>query len=368
MNEENFCLGCGVELQSEDENAIGYTPVSSINKETALCQRCFKLKHYNEIQDVDMSDNDFLDLISSISKTDSLIVHVIDVFDVFGSLIPSLKRITGKNPIVLVGNKLDLLPKSTNQNRLKQWLKEQASEAGLKVDDVHLISSRKGTGIDDLTKKIEEKRSNRDVYIVGTTNVGKSTFINKLINKSTGENNVITTSYFPGTTLGFIEIPLDEETALIDTPGLVNREQFAHYVSKEDLKIITPKNEIKPRVYQLNDSQTLYFGGLCRFDFVKGERQSFVCYFANALPIHRTKLDNADALYEEHIGKLLSPPDEETLKILPEFQTHTFKLGEGRSDIVFAGLGWIAAIEGNITVTVHSPKPVRVSVRKSIIQ
>ena len=48
-------------------------------------------------------------------------------------------------------------------------------------------------------------------YIVGTTNVGKSTLINKLIEQSVGEKDVVTTSRFPGTTLDLIDIPLDEK-------------------------------------------------------------------------------------------------------------------------------------------------------------
>src|SRR5690625_2118050 len=121
----------------------------------------------------------------------------------------------------------------------------------------------------NLLEHLDHYRKNKDVYIVGTTNVGKSTFINRIISKSTGIKDVITTSYFPGTTLGFIEIPLDDHTYLIDTPGIVNKKQMAHYVSDEDLKLITPKKEIKARVYQLNEEQTLYFGGLARIDFIK---------------------------------------------------------------------------------------------------
>ena len=55
---------------------------------------------------------------------------------------------------------------------------------------------------------IEEYREGKDVYIVGCTNVGKSTFINRIIKEVTGEGDVITTSHFPGTTLDMIEIPL----------------------------------------------------------------------------------------------------------------------------------------------------------------
>src|SRR5699024_6636132 len=209
---------------------------------------------------VSIRAKDLLDLIGQIRKTNSLIDHLVDVFDVNGSLIHSLPRITGSNPIVLVGNKGDLLPKSTNKQKLEKWLRTSAKEAGLRVKAVFLISSENGNGIDKLTEAMERYREQEDMYIVGTTNVGQSTFINELIERSTREQNMITTSHVPGTTLGFIEIPLDDKSALIDTPGIVNRQQMAHYVSGQDLKLITPKKEIKPIVYQLNSGQTLFIG------------------------------------------------------------------------------------------------------------
>ncbi|MFS0672881.1 ribosome biogenesis GTPase YqeH [Ornithinibacillus sp. 179-J 7C1 HS] len=364
--ENIHCIGCGVEIQTEDPKGLGYTPKSSLEKENILCKRCFRLKHYNEIQDVSIHDDDFLKMVSSIREKEGLVVHIVDIFDVNGTMIKSLPRIVGNNPIILVGNKMDLLPKSTNQNKLIQWLRSTAKEQGIKVEDVFLISSVKGYGIDVLTEQIEKYRENQDVYIVGTTNVGKSTFINRLIKQSVGESDVITTSYFPGTTLGFIEIPLDEGSALIDTPGIVNHEQIAHYVSDQDLKVITPTKEIKPRVYQLNAEQTLFFGGLARLDFIKGDRQSFVCYFSNQLPIHRTKLEKANDLYNNHLGELLSPPDEESIQSLPPLTTSSYRLNGDKTDIVFPGLGWVT-VSGACTIVAHSPKEVAVSVRKSLI-
>ncbi|TMN21023.1 ribosome biogenesis GTPase YqeH [Lentibacillus cibarius] len=359
------CQGCGIHIQTSDPDQAGYTPENALNREIVLCQRCFRLKHYNEIQDVTMSDDDFLSMVSQIRDKEGVVVHLIDIFDAEGSIIKSLQRIVGNKPVILVGNKMDLLPKSTNQRKLTQWLRSEAKKAGITVKDVYLISSVKGHGITELTKAIEHYRNRQDVYIVGTTNVGKSTFINKLIEQTTGTTDVITTSYFPGTTLGFIEIPLDDESAFIDTPGIVNKQQMAHYVSSSDLKVITPKKEIKPRVYQLNSGQTLFIGGLARLDFLKGERQSFVCYFANELAIHRTKLQKADNLFEQHLGELLSPPDRDTLAILPELAEQTFRLENGKNDIVFPGLGWITIPDGELTVSAHSPKGVHVSIRNS---
>lgn len=363
--EKMYCQGCGVPIQTTDPEEVGYTPKSTLDRETVLCKRCFRLKHYNEIQDVSITDDDFLKMVSEIRDMDGLVVHLIDIFDVNGSMIKGLPRIVGEKPVLLVGNKMDLLPKSTNKRKLTQWLRASANEAGINVEDVHLISSVKGYGMNELTEAIESYRNQKNVYIVGTTNVGKSTFINRLIKQTTGENNVITTSYFPGTTLGFIEVPLDDETALIDTPGVVNKQQIAHYVSEEDLKLITPNKEIKPRVYQLNNQQTLFFGGLARLDFIKGDRQSFVCYFSNDLSIHRTKLENADNLFKEHRGGLLSPPDDKTMEFIPDLTERTFRITNDKMDIVFPGLGWVTIPDGNITIAAHSLKGVNVSLRKS---
>ena len=85
-------------------------------------------------------------------------------------------------------------------------------------------------------QQIERYREGKDVYVVGCTNVGKSTFINRIIKDVAGGEDVITTSHFPGTTLDMIEIPLDDGKALIDTPGIINHHQMAHFVDKKDLK------------------------------------------------------------------------------------------------------------------------------------
>lgn len=367
MENNLHCLGCGALLQSEAENKIGYIPASSLEKEQLLCRRCFKLRHYNTNETVSLESEDFLKMVSEISKTDSLVVHVIDLFDVDGTLLKSLHRIVGNNPIILVGNKVDLLPKSTNKRRLKDWLLRSAKEANLKVSDVFLVSAERNYQLDDVAIRMEEMRKQKDIHVVGVTNVGKSTFINRFIERSLGEKETITTSYFPGTTLGFIEIPLDKNSALIDTPGIINDHQIAHHISKKDLKIITPKKEVKSRNYQLNHEQTLFIGGLVRMDFVKGDRQTFVCYFSNGLSIHRTKLEKASSLYEKQLGELLSPPDKETKDLLPPLVKHSYKIKEANTDIVIAGLGWITILKGNVTVDIHSPKGVTVNLRESII-
>ncbi|WP_102345519.1 ribosome biogenesis GTPase YqeH [Bacillus sp. Marseille-P3661] len=361
------CSGCGVKLQTENKDQLGYAPPSTLSREIVICQRCFRLKNYNEIQDVSLTDDDFLKILNGIGSSEGLVVKLVDIFDFNGSWLPGLHRFVGNNKVILVGNKVDLLPKSVKRTKLVNWMQHSAKELGLKASGIYLISAAKGEGVKELAAEIDSIRDNKDVYVVGSTNVGKSTFINRIIKEFTGEEDVITTSQFPGTTLDLIDIPLDDGSSLFDTPGIINHHQMAHYVDAKGLKVISPKKEIKPRSFQVNEGQTLFFGGLARFDYVSGGRSSFTCYVSNELNIHRTKLEKADQLYIEHLGELLSPPFKDNAKELPEFEKHEFTIKQEKTDVVFHGLGWITCNEAGAKIVAHVPKGVGVTIRQSLI-
>ncbi|MCG7338568.1 ribosome biogenesis GTPase YqeH [Staphylococcus sp. ACRSN] len=360
------CIGCGAPLQSEDPDAPGYVPEHNLFREDVICKRCFRLKNYNEVQDVGLDSEDFLNLLNGLADKRGIIVNVVDVFDFEGSFINALKRIVGNKKIILVANKLDLLPKQINKRRVKEWLKKTARKYGLDADDVILISAIKNEGIEELLESINKMRNNEDVYIVGTTNVGKSTLINKLIERSVGEKDVVTTSRFPGTTLDMIDIPLDETSFMFDTPGIIQSHQMTHFVSDKELKTIMPKNEIKQRVYQLNEGQTLFFGGLARIDYVSGGKRPLVCYFSNELNIHRTKTEKANDLWRNQLGSVLTPPNNPDLFDLQNVKAVRLETGKEKKDVMISGLGFIT-IDKGAKVIVRVPKNVDVILRNSIM-
>lgn len=368
-NEELRCIGCGAVIQSEDPKRPGYTPQAAIQKglETneLYCQRCFRLRHYNEIAPVSLTDDDFLQLLNHIRDANALIVYVVDIFDFNGSLIPGLHRFVGDNPVLLVGNKEDLLPRSLRRSRLRDWIRQQANLAGIRPIDTMLVSAKKNHQIEDLLAEIEKYRHHRDVYVVGVTNVGKSTLINQIIKQRTGVQDLITTSRFPGTTLDKIEIPLDDGHELVDTPGIIHQHQMAHVLPAKALKLISPQKEIKPRTYQLSDGQTIFIGGIGRFDYLKGPKVGVVAYFDNNLKLHRTKLSNADAFYQKHLGDLLTPPTLEDRDQIPPLERLEFSTNE-KTDLVFEGLGWITVPKG-IAIAGWAPKGVRVLTRRAMI-
>lgn len=367
MTEELHCAGCGAPIQNEDKNKAGYVPTSAlVDRATVICQRCFRLKHYNEVQDVDMEDQDFRDKLHELGRKKALIVKIVDVFDFEGSWIPGFQRYVGDNPVLLMVNKTDLLPHSVNENKLLHWIRRQAKQQGLKPKEVVLLSAKNKQGIQEAASRLEELRNGMDVYVTGCTNVGKSTFINALIAEF-GENEEqdITTSHFPGTTLDMIEVPLDEQTSLYDTPGLINDKQFGRKRSLKERREFIPEKELKPKVYQLESAQTIFIGGYVRMDFVEGDPNSFVVFMSNRLPVHRTKQDNADRLHPDRVGDVLKPPYR--VEDAPELTKHRIEIKEEKTDIVVQGLGWITVTSPRASVDIYVPVGTGVSKREAVI-
>lgn len=369
MQDRYQCIGCGAEIQSQDSQAIGYLPPSALKKGLEkgefYCQRCFRLRNYNELQDLEISDDLFLDRLSEIADDNAYVINLVDIFDVEGSLIPGLSRFIGQQNFAIVANKIDLLPKASKMNRVKHWLTKLIHSQGLKPDQVLLISVNKKQGLDDLYHLIESQLRQKNVYIVGVTNVGKSSLINQIIEHFGGDKEVITTSNYPGTTLDLIEIPVTDKTSLIDTPGIIRRSQMTHRVDRQAYQQIIPVKTIKPVTFQLNPGQSFFLGGLARIDYPEGDRLSMTFYVSNQLYIHRTKLEKADEFYQKHLGDLLSPPGPDQAQAFPKLARQTLKLNPDQ-DLAISGLGWLKVNQA-ANLDVWLPKGIQVSKREAII-
>lgn len=252
----NKCQGCGVLC------------------ENTLCERCFRIKHYNDYKVITKTNNDFIPILENISKSNDLVLLVVDLFNI-GDL--SLIRKYLKNDILLVLTKRDLLPKSVSFDKLFDY------DYGIDYIDKIIISSNKNYNFDELLDKINKYKKSNNVYIVGFTNAGKSTMINKLIYNYSDNKTEITTSPLPSTTLNTIEINLGDLT-LIDTPGLLSEGDIANYVSGKELKKIIPKKEIKPITYQIKGFQTIVVDD---YLLIEANDIDLTFYVSNNLKIER---------------------------------------------------------------------------------
>lgn len=322
------CSGCGIELQTEDKEKLGYTK----NTDKQLCERCFKIENYGEYQKITKSNEDYIKILKEINKTKDLVVLVVDIFNLTDNL--NIIRENIKNDILLVITKKDLLPKSTHDEKLIEYIKKY----NINVIDSVVISSYKNYNFDTLYELINKHKKGKFVYIVGFTNAGKSTMINKIIYNYSTNDTKITTSILPSTTLDKIEIEINDELTIIDTPGILCEKSFYDILDGKELKRIIPKKEIKPISYQIKEKQYIIID---KYAVIEAENMNIILFMSNSLNIKR--------IYKK-----------------PETNLKKKELKVNNNDIVISGLGFIKCI-GSGNINVYTQEEVSVTIRKNLI-
>ena len=307
---EKRCKGCGSILQDKDKAKAGYIPKLTIDSTT--CQRCFRMIHYNELPKIVATNDEYEKVIDSVVKKKALMVYIVDIFafkSTFNKLM--IEKLRNKD-VILVANKIDLLPKSINLTKVVDFISKECQKQFFKVLAIGVASAKKRNYIDELIRTIDLARKERDVYFVGCANVGKSSIINALLKTTTSiSNDVIATSMIPGTTLNEIRIPYFEDNcALVDTPGLINPSDVLNQILPQSYSKIVPTTELKPITYQISEDNAIFIGGLAYLKFKSSNRINLTIYCSNNLYIHRCKTNKVDDLVKNQLGKLLTPPTE----------------------------------------------------------
>lgn len=335
MSKKKYCLGCGVLLQNENMALDGYTN----NLDNDICQRCFRMKNYGEYQIATKSNEEYIEILKTVNKTKDLVLHIVDLVNLDKDIHNIRNYLSNK--MILVLNKKDALPKSIKDEKIINYIKTLDTT----YEDIIIISANKNYNIDLLMKKINKYKTSNKVYVVGHTNTGKSSLINKLIHDYSESNNELTISPLPSTTLNTITININKNLTLIDTPGLVDRGNITNYVDNNTLKKLVHKKEMKPKTYQIRKGQCLVISDICRIDYIDGDRNSFTLYIPNSLKVKKMNANRQTVL------KNLSKTSYE-LKY--------------REDLVINGLGWVKVVE-KCNVDIYIDKNIETFTRKNFI-
>lgn len=253
------CMGCGNILKDDE-------------LEHNICNRCFRLKHYGEYHVTNKDNDDYLKIINNIDSND-LVIYVTSLLNL------TIMDLSKFNNIIVVLTKRDILPKSVKDNKIIDYVKKHYN-----FKNIEVISSIKNYNLDNLISKIE-KYNKKKVYLIGNTNSGKSTLLNKLIENYSESDIDITTSMYPSTTLDTIEVKIND-IEFIDTPGIIDNGSVINYIDSKMLKKITPKKEVKPRTYQIKGKGSLVIEDLVRIDYETNDN-SMTIYIANSVNIIR---------------------------------------------------------------------------------
>ncbi len=302
------CKGCGAILQTTNENEAGFIP--KITDDACVCKRCFRMMHYNELPKIVATNKEYEYVIDEVVTRKALMVFIVDVFAFKSTFLNQMIDRLRDKDVLLVVNKIDLLPKSTNLERVIDWVGKECQKKHFKVLGIGLASAKDGLYMEELIQTIDLARRERDVYFIGCANVGKSSIINALLKHTLHtSNDLIATSMIPGTTLNEIKIPyFMDNRALIDTPGLINEKDILSKLMPQSYPTILPKKELKPKTFQITNGNSILLGGLAVLSFENDGMVPVTVYTAPTLYLHRTKTVRVEELLTNQLGILLKPP------------------------------------------------------------
>ncbi len=357
------CFGCGAVIQNTNPALTGFLP-RQISSETPLCQRCYRLQHYGEDVPNPNFSNEYKKVMDEAKKTNSLIVYVVDLFAFESSLVFPVFDYLRACPLLVIANKRDVLPKAVDDKKFLKFVNDRLNEYDIHPLETIISSAYKNINIDDIINNINKYRNGKNVYFVGSASVGKSSIINSFLRVYKNETKTfISTSPYPGTTLDVIKVPLDKKTYFYDTPGVLVEDSIFSRIDRNAMKYVFPRREINPRTFQINSNQSIFVGGLARFDFVEGEKGSFTFFASNECDLHRTKIENSSETFASLISNKTIKPISSTIKNDSDLERHEFELPDNPIDISISGLVWIKCIAPKGKVVVYAPKGVLVSLR-----
>ncbi len=359
------CPGCGAELQFEDPEKPGFIPYEVFEKKLAegeeiLCRRCFRMKHYGIYEPVRL-DGDFLKELKNVLGSFDLVVWVVDITDFDGTYTEKISKILGGKRVIYAVTKVDLMPRALSFAEMKSWLKRRIDLK--RGDEIVLVSSLKKLGLKSLKRRLLNSKLDK-ALVIGVTNVGKSSLISEL------SDSGITTSSFPGTTLGIVRRKVKgARFYLYDTPGIIVGDRALDLLSPECQAEIVGSKRLTRKTFKMGKERTILIGGMARIgvDFEGDLLPIFQVFTYEGVKLHETNFERSEHLLRNRSGDFLVPPCYKGELDGVSWKVEEYELDVER-ELVLTGLGWINVKRGPVIFKVEVPENLRIVVRERLIR
>lgn len=352
---EIYCQGCGARIQSTDPGQFGYVPEHLLGEDTVICQRCYRITHYGRHELGTPTADEALSAIEHGLEWASGIILVVDILDFESGLPPEFLRLLSDRSLLLTVNKVDLLPEQVPLEEVEVWVRRRLKSLGLSKVDVCLVSALTGLGFPVLAEAVE--RLGERVLLVGVTNVGKSSILERLLTMRIGGGQrrglKPTVSPYPGTTVSVSQWHCPGVT-FADTPGFVPEGRVSDLVEPERAVEIIPHRSLTSHLYPAAAGDLLLIEGLCIVECLGAGQDGLLLGFTGS-GVRWQKSSS------KHLEKWLQRGSFFTAW---EERTVTVKPGE---DLVISGLGWLSARRSSFRLRLHVPAGVKHFVRPNLI-
>jgi len=371
MKKIKKCIGCGIDLQSNQPKEDGYILDEKLTEGGELyCERCYKIKHYGKYIPVVMDKKDYKNIVENSIKDCKAAIAVLDIIEFEGSFDEEILDILREIDSIIVVNKLDIVPDDMHPSKVAMWVKNRLAEEGISPLDIAIVSSKNNYGINGIYKKIKHFYPNGvKALVLGATNVGKSSIVNKLLGTKR-----ITESKYPGTTLKLVsnKIPYTN-IEIIDTPGLIPEGRISDLVCEKcNLKII-PTSKLQNKIYKTGKGRMVLLERLLWMKILNDDelKPIFTVYTSPNIKYHETNEEKGLKLFAgEIVGKdIFTIPCEKCREKYNKMKFEKRQITvESGQDLVFKGLGWINVKRGPLLLEVFLPVNSETIVRNAFIR
>ena len=243
-------------------------------------------------------------------KLVDVVVEILDARIPISSQNPEIRQIVQNKKKIVVLNKCDL----SDENDNKKWMEYFIKQGNKAV----LVDSNTGKGVNEVIKQIqiimademrkyaEKGRKGRKIktMIVGIPNVGKSSFINRIVKKTSAEVG--------------------------NRPGVTKRKQWIHV--NDDIELMDTPGVLWPKFESQEVALNLAFTGTIKDDILEITEVAY-CLTKFLLNNYKTNLLERYSLDEKFVNEILGQEQDENQNIYEIMQL----IGKRRGAIISGG-------------------------------